>query len=60
MMWLSHGTRMAVVADPRTVALTVYRPGQPPQILGESDTFEGADVLPGFTTAVWSFFRRSQ
>ena len=58
MMWLSHGTRLALVADPRQVTLTVYRPGQPPQVLSEFDTFDGDDVLPGFTAPVWSFFRR--
>ena len=59
MMWLSHGVRMALVADPQPpVTLTVYRPGEPPQVLGEFDTFDGGDVLPGFTTPVWSFFRR--
>ena len=60
MMWLSHGTRMSIVADPRPVTLTVYRPGGPPQVLGESDTFDGGDVLPGFTAPVWSFFRRRE
>ena len=58
MMWLSHGVRMALVADPRAVTLTVYRPGEPPQVLSEFDTFDGGDVLPGFTAPVWSFFRR--
>ena len=60
MMWLSHGVRMAVVADPGPPALTVYRPGQPPLALGEFDVFDGGDVLPGFTAAVWSFFRRQE
>ena len=58
MMWLSHGTRMSMVADQRTVSLTVYRPGEAPLVLGESDTLDGGDVLPGFTAPVWSFFRR--
>ena len=58
MMWLSHGVRMALVADPQSVTLSVYRPGEPPQVLGESDAFDGGDVLPGFTAPVWSFFRR--
>ena len=58
MMWLSHGVRMALVADPGPVTLTVYRPGEPPQALGEFDVFDGGDVLPGFTAPVWSFFRR--
>ena len=60
MMWLSHGVRMALVADPQSVTLTVYRPGEPPQVLREFDTFDGGDVLPGFTTPVWSFFRRRE
>ena len=60
MMWLSHGVRMALVADPGPVTLTVYRPGEPPQVLGELDTFDGGDVLPGFTAPVWSFFRRRE
>ena len=60
MVWLSHGVRMALVADLNTVALTVYRPGEPPQALGELDTFDGGGVLPGFTAPVWSFFRRRE
>ena len=60
MMWLGHGTRMALVADPGATTLTVYRPGQPPLVLGESDTFDGGDVLTGFTSLVWSLFRRRE
>jgi hypothetical protein len=59
-MWLFHGTRIALVADPRAVALTVYRSGEPPQALGEFDAFDGGDILPGFTSPVWSFFRRRE
>ena len=60
LMWLGHGTRMAVVADPVSVTLAVYRPGQPPQVLGEFDVFDGGDVLPGFAEPVWRFFRRHE
>ena len=60
LMWLSHGTRMALVADPRPVTLTVYRPGQPPQVLKESDVFDGGDVLPGLAEPIWRFFRRHE
>ena len=59
-MWLSHGARMAVVANPGTITLTVYRPGAPPEVLGETDVFEGSDVLPGFSAPVWRFFRRRE
>ena len=57
LMWLSHGTRMAVVADPARTTLTVYLPGQPPQVLGDFDVFDGGDILPGFSEQVWRFFR---
>ena len=60
LMWLNHGIRMSVVADPQAITLTVYRPGQPPQVLSESDVFDGGDVLPGFTEPVWRFFRRHE
>ena len=60
LMWLSHGTRMAVVADPGPVTLNVYLPGQPPLVLRESDTFDGGEVLPGFSEPVWRFFRRRE
>ena len=57
-MWLNHGSRIALVADPRRTTVTVHRPNQPPQVLNEFDTFDGADILPGFTAPVWRFFRR--
>ena len=58
-MWLSHGVRMVLAADPQPpVTLTVYRSGEPPLILSEFDVFDGGDVLPGFSEPVWRFFRR--
>ena len=60
MMWLSHGVRMALMADPVAVTLGVYVPGQPPQVLTESQIFDGGDVLPGFSEPVWKFFRRNE
>ena len=60
MMWLSHGTRMVVVADPARTTLTVYQPGQPPLVLAEFDVFDGGDILPGFSEPVWRFFRRGE
>ena len=46
MMWLSHGVRIVLVADARPVNLTVYRPGQPPQVLSESDVFRRGRFAP--------------
>ena len=60
MMWLSHGTRMAIVADPGPVTLSVFLPGKPPLVLGEFDVFDGGDVLPGFSEPVWRFFRHQE
>ena len=57
-MWLSYGSREVWVADPERVTITVYRPYQEPLTLGEDDTLEGGDLLPGFATPVWRLFRR--
>ena len=56
-MWLSFGTRLVWVADPDTTTITVYRPSADPVDLGEDDTIDGGDLLPGFTAPVWSLFR---
>ena len=57
-MWLSYGSREVWVADPERVTITVYRPYQEPVTLGEDDTLEGGDLLPGFAVPVWKLFRR--
>ena len=59
-MWLSYGSREVWVADPERVTLTVYRPYQEPLVLGEDDTLEGGDLLPGFATPVWQLFRQER
>ena len=59
-MWLSYGSREVWVADPELVTITVYRPYQEPLTLGEDDTLEGGDLLPGFATPVWRLFRRQR
>lgn len=56
-MWLSFGTRQVWVADPETTAVTIYRTGAEPLTLGEDDTIDGADLLPGFSAPVWNLFR---
>ena len=59
-MWLSYGSREVWVADPEQVTLTVYQPYQQPLVLGEDDTLEGGDLLPGFATPVWRLFRQER
>ena len=59
-MWLSYGSREVWVADPESTSITVHRPGAIPETLGEDETLDGGDLLPGFTTPVWRLFRRWQ
>ena len=55
-MWLSHGVRLCWVVDPETRTIDVHRPGVAVVTLGEGDTLDGGDVLPGFTCAVAAVF----
>ncbi len=57
-MWLSFGSREVWVANPSPIGVTRYRPGQPPEVLGEDDVLDGGDLLPGFSVPVWRLFRR--
>ena len=59
-MWLSYGSRLAVVADPQYSTFTVYQPNAEPVTLIEDDVFDVGDVLPGFSCPVWRFFRRQR
>ena len=55
-MWLSHGVRLCWAVYPDTRTIDVHRPGAPMVTLGEGDTLDGGDVLPGFTCAVSAVF----
>ncbi len=57
-MWLSYGSRQVWVGDPDAVTVTVYLPGAEPVALGEDDTLDGGELLPGFSSPVWRLFRR--
>lgn len=48
--------RLVWIVDPEDRSVTVYRPDQPPRILGENDTLSGEDVLPGFSCVVRELF----
>jgi len=54
--WLDAGTRMVWVVRPERRSITVHRPGAKAQILGEGDTLDGGDVLPGFTCPLADIF----
>lgn len=55
-MWLEAGARLVWVFWPKTRTVTVYQPGCEPQILGERDTLDGQDVLPGLSCAIAGLF----
>ncbi len=57
-MWLSYGSRIALTLDPATVTVAIYRPNAEPLSLGEDDTLDLDDLLPGFSAPVWRLFRR--
>ena len=56
LMWLSHGVRLCWAVYPDTRTIDVHRPDAPVVTLGEADTLDGGDVLPGFTCAVSAVF----
>ena len=55
-MWLSHGVRLVWIVHPDTRTVDVYRAGAEPLTLGEGDTLDGGDILPGFTCTVDAVF----
>lgn len=46
--WLSHGTRMVIVVNPRLKQAKVYLPDEPIQVLKRSDSIDGGKVVPGW------------
>ena len=54
--WLTAGTPLVWVINPRQRTVTVYRPDNTARILGENELLEGADVVPGFEIRVAELF----
>ena len=55
-MWLNHGVRLVWVVQPETRTVDVYRPDEPVATLGDQDSLDGLDVLPGFSCEVSAVF----
>lgn len=55
---LDIGVACVWVADPGFRQVVVRRRGVTPMILGEADTLDGGDVLPGFSVVVGTIFDR--
>lgn len=54
--WLTHGTRLVWVVDPKTRTITVYRPDGTANVLKAKDTLDGENVLPGFAFPLAKLF----
>jgi Uma2 family endonuclease len=54
--YLAAATRLVWLVNPRRRTVTVYRPGENPVILRDTDTLHGQDVVPGFESVVARLF----
>jgi Uma2 family endonuclease len=54
--WLTAGTRMVWVVNPRRRTATVYRSRSQIAILTENESLDGHDVVPGFRSRVGDMF----
>lgn len=54
--YLAAGVPLVWRVDPHRRTVTVHTPGQPPVTLGEGDTLDGGQVVPGFTLPVADIF----
>ena len=56
LMWLRYGARLVWVVHPDARVVDVHREGHPVAALGESESLDGLDILPGFSCAVREVF----
>lgn len=56
--YFEAGVRLVWLIDSEKKRVTVHHPGEPQSILGEGDTINGRDVLPGFSMELRAFFAR--
>ena len=56
--YLTAGTRLVWVVDPRTRSVAAYRSKDEVRVLTEGDMLDGADVLPDFRVVISDLFQR--
>lgn len=54
--WLSHGTRLVLVVDPRNKTITAYRSREDIRILTADDTLDADGVVLGWTLSLAELF----
>jgi Uma2 family endonuclease len=55
-LYLTHGTRLAWMIDPKTKSARVYRPNGESEVLRRGRVLTGNSVLPGFRIALGRLF----
>ena len=56
--WLTGGTLLVWVVNPRNKTVTIHRPTRDPQVLREDETLGGESVCKGFSIKVAEIFGR--
>ncbi len=54
--YLDAGVKVVWVLDPRTRAVTIYRPGVGPKMVSDQEVLTAPDVLPGFSVPAADLF----
>ena len=54
--WLDAGCATVWVVDPKSQAVTVYDAARNAVVLKATETIDGGELLPGFSTPVAEFF----
>jgi Uma2 family endonuclease len=54
--FVNTGVKAALLVDPDHESISVFRPGLPPMVLGESDEVDLADIVPGLHLPVREIF----
>ena len=54
--WITAGSSMVWVLNPKLRTIHVHRPNSPTQTLSENDTLDGQEVIPGFRIEVAEIF----
>ena len=54
--WRDNGVRLAVLLDPTTRSVHLYRPGTEPQVLSDPEILDCSPELPGFVLPVKTLF----